>query len=653
MAWPTEPCTTGNSDRAAAFVIAPGTELLGKDRSGGFREQRYLVRRGDGQVAQLPQVLYLVTAATDGRHDHAAVAEYVRDNLGQSISIEQIDFLIRHRLLPAGILTTTRATDTHSSTTTQPTHERTEAPQSISSPPPQPQRADHLLTLRHRRAVVPATAVRIIAGVFQGLYRPTAVVAGLTAFLGVDALLLDRLSALRLLTSAQQLVTAPATTLLVIVLVISAGVFHECGHVAACRYSRATPGAMGVGIYLVWPAFYSDVTDAYRLGRAGRLRTDLGGIYFNALTLTAIGAAYLVTDAPWLLAAAAVLHIDTAWQFLPSLRFDGYYILADLVGVPDLFNRLGPILGSLLPNSENPIGVTELKPWVRRVVRAWVLVVIPFLAGALFLLLMTLLHLLPAAGNMLSQLLGDAHHALQHGRVPAGIVTVGRAAMLLLPLFGGTLVVANLTRGLVRNGIARLSQQRVARAARASCSARSGHLLLAGGCVALLAPLAITTRADIAVLLGSVVLAALLTVVMLLRTPVVIPALIVALTAGSAAALHEIGRIPTTSLLIIAAQAISLCGLAVRVRTAREWPLLGVLPPFVIGLGLPIAPLGSVLSAIVAALTATRTPIRTNLPRHTGGRHRRSRRTPGTQHPAQNDSTPTGKDHHAALYQAT
>src|SRR5699024_10291793 len=130
-----------------------------------------------------------------------------------------------------------------------------------------------------------------------------------------------------------------------------------------------------------------------------------------------------------------------------------YYILADLVGVPDLFNRLGPILGSLLPNSENPIGVTELKPWVRRVVRAWVLVVIPFLDGALFLLLMTLLHLLPAAGNMLSQLLGDAHHALQHGRVPAGIVTVGRAAMLLLPLFGGTLVVANLTRGLVRNGI--------------------------------------------------------------------------------------------------------------------------------------------------------------------------------------------------------
>ena len=43
------------------------------------------------------------------------------------------------------------------------------------------------------------------------------------------------------------------------------------------------PGVMGAGLYLVWPAFYTDVTDSYRLGRGGRLRTDLGGLYFNAI----------------------------------------------------------------------------------------------------------------------------------------------------------------------------------------------------------------------------------------------------------------------------------------------------------------------------------------------------------------------------------
>ena len=45
---------------------------------------------------------------------------------------------------------------------------------------------------------------------------------------------------------------------------------------------------MGAGMYLVWPAFYTDVTDTYRLGRGGRVRTDLGGLYFNAIVAVAM-----------------------------------------------------------------------------------------------------------------------------------------------------------------------------------------------------------------------------------------------------------------------------------------------------------------------------------------------------------------------------
>ena len=45
---------------------------------------------------------------------------------------------------------------------------------------------------------------------------------------------------------------------------------------------------MGFGFYLFWPAFYTDVTDSYRLGRGGRVRTDLGGLYFNALVVLAV-----------------------------------------------------------------------------------------------------------------------------------------------------------------------------------------------------------------------------------------------------------------------------------------------------------------------------------------------------------------------------
>jgi hypothetical protein len=62
----------------------------------------------------------------------------------------------------------------------------------------------------------------------------------------------------------------PGMLLLVLALVAVSAGFHEFGHAAACRYVGATPGAMGVGLYLVWPVFFTDVTDSYRLGRRER-----------------------------------------------------------------------------------------------------------------------------------------------------------------------------------------------------------------------------------------------------------------------------------------------------------------------------------------------------------------------------------------------
>ena len=41
-------------------------------------------------------------------------------------------------------------------------------------------------------------------------------------------------------------------------------------------------------------------------------------------------------------------------QLLPFVRFDGYFILSDLVGVPDLFARVAPVLRGFL--SRWPVG---------------------------------------------------------------------------------------------------------------------------------------------------------------------------------------------------------------------------------------------------------------------------------------------------------
>src|SRR5437867_12521522 len=108
-------------------------------------------------------------------------------------------------------------------------------------------------------------------------------------------------------TAIRQMLVDPTSLLAVGGLALASVFFHEFGHAAACHYGGARPGAIGVGLYVVVPAFYTNVTDAYRLSRRARLRTDLGGIYFNAVSAIVASVAYLATGwSPLLLVVALI-----------------------------------------------------------------------------------------------------------------------------------------------------------------------------------------------------------------------------------------------------------------------------------------------------------------------------------------------------------
>jgi putative peptide zinc metalloprotease protein len=286
----------------------------------------------------------------DGQRDQAQVASVLSAEFGKVVQAEQVEFLVNKRLRPAGIV----ATDPDN--------------KQIAAAPKMKMKSDPLLALKFRIGVVPERVVWRIAGVFGPMFWPPVILALMTAFVGADVVIIAQGGLRQIVPSALALVYQPALTLLVLALLVTSAAFHECGHVAACRYGGARPGVMGFGLYLVWPALYSTVTDSYRLGRVGRLRTDLGGVYFNAVFITGMSLAYLGTGAPWLLVTIVALHIETATQFLPMIRLDGYYILSDLIGVPDLFSRMGPVLMSMIPGRGAHPRVQELKPWVRRTI---------------------------------------------------------------------------------------------------------------------------------------------------------------------------------------------------------------------------------------------------------------------------------------------
>jgi putative peptide zinc metalloprotease protein len=417
--------------------LAEGTELLGEYQDSGYLTPKFLVRRADGQVMQLPLLLYRVAGLLDGR-DTGRIATDLSAELGQDLTADQVSYLVEERLRPAGLLAPDHTDTADAGTATAPT------------------RSDPLLALRYRKAVVPAEVTWRIAGVFRLLFRRPAWTAALATFVALDALVLlqggfvDRVTA-----GATTLVHRPELTLLLLTLLVLSMAFHEIGHVTACRYGGARPGDMGIGLYLVWPAMYSTVTDTYRLDRVGRLRTDLAGVYFNAVFMAVLTGVYLGSDATWLLPAILLMHVQAAQQFLPSIRFDGYYMLADLAGVPELFNYVGPVLKSLVPGRPAHPRVQELRPRSRRLIVLWVTVTVPMLLFYLVTFLLVVPRVLPVVWDVLLDYLDRMQAATRAGDVTTVALSVFQLLLMLLPWVGGALVVAMLAGMLRRLGDAR------------------------------------------------------------------------------------------------------------------------------------------------------------------------------------------------------
>ncbi|HXT44431.1 MAG TPA: hypothetical protein VN748_09995 [Pseudonocardiaceae bacterium] len=408
--------------------LAEGIELIGEYQGSGFVQAPYIVRRADGQVIQLPRLLYLLAASVDGERDHERLASVLSAEFGKVVQPDQVSFLLEKRLRPVGIVVDELATSGSKMAV----------------------KADPLLALKFRVGVVPERAVWRIAGLFAPMFWPPVVLAALAAFVGLDVLIVAQGGLSQIVPSAVALVYQPALTLLVIGLLLASAAFHECGHVTACRYGGAKPGVMGFGLYLVWPALYSTVTDSYRLGRGGRLRTDLGGVYFNAVFITGMSVAYIDTGAPWLLVAIVALHIETATQFLPMLRLDGYYILSDLIGVPDLFSRMGPVLASIIPGRPTHPRVLELKPWARRTITLWVLVVVPYLAYWLIGFLLVVPQVLPVVWNRLVELSHAVAVKAAEGHIAETALGVVQIILLLIPWVGSLLMLGMMVRRPVR-----------------------------------------------------------------------------------------------------------------------------------------------------------------------------------------------------------
>jgi putative peptide zinc metalloprotease protein len=142
---------------------------------------------------------------------------------------------------------------------------------------------------------------------------------------------------------------------------VVAKTLHELGHAwTATRYGLRVP-QMGVAFVVLWPMLYTDTGEVWKLADRGRrFRVAAAGIAAEfALAAWATLAWSLTADGD--LRSALFFLATTSWVVTlginasPFMRFDGYFLLSDMLDLPNLHARSGALA----------------RAWMRRVLLGW------------------------------------------------------------------------------------------------------------------------------------------------------------------------------------------------------------------------------------------------------------------------------------------
>lgn len=125
------------------------------------------------------------------------------------------------------------------------------------------------------------------------------------------------------------------------VALVAVTLFHELGHASACRRFECPHGDIGFALYFIYPAFYTDVTKAWRLPPLKRAVVDLGGIYFQAILFVALTAYAVLTHDIFVLRLLWVMNLTMLLTLNPIFKMDGYWLLTDLSGLSNLHQQMG------------------------------------------------------------------------------------------------------------------------------------------------------------------------------------------------------------------------------------------------------------------------------------------------------------------------
>lgn len=136
---------------------------------------------------------------------------------------------------------------------------------------------------------------------------------------------------------------------------------HELGHALVATNYGVRVSHMGIALVVLWPMLYTDTSESWKLrSNRQRLAVSAAGILVE-ITLAGLATlAWAILD-DGALRQATLYLATTGWVLSlalnasPFMRFDGYFILSDILDFPNLHQRSGAIT----------------RAWLRRMLLGW------------------------------------------------------------------------------------------------------------------------------------------------------------------------------------------------------------------------------------------------------------------------------------------
>lgn len=412
------PASPSSPRDASPRQLADGVRLAGPMVDAGYENQQWLIAR-EGEFLQVSELIYRVAEQVDSSRTDDEIADRVTEVMPFAVTAEHISRIVETKLAPLGIVDSEEDSGAV-------------ADRSKGSGP---------LRVSGRLATVGPNVIEPFTRVLKALFHPLIAVPLLCAIVAAHVWLYLGHG---LGGALVELIERPLLIAPLFAIIVAAGIFHEFGHAAALHYGGGRCRSMGFGFYLIYPALYTDTSDAYRLGRWARIRTDLGGFYFHQLfALGLIGLSLATGQTIWLL-AVLIIDLEMLRQLLfPFVRFDGYWLLSDLTGIPDLYTHFGAIAQRRFGRgrqADPPV----LRAWPRRVFTVYAALAVPVLLGLLVLFIMRAPSFLRVVWESAQRQADVVVASASAGDVLGVVVAAVQILLLSLPVLGGIYLICNL-----------------------------------------------------------------------------------------------------------------------------------------------------------------------------------------------------------------